>query len=412
MLLAPEASALSTELRGPNFALITIRKYRIIDYRLEQALYLDRSYRPRRRRGRWRLWPLILVAIIAIILYEQRPSWIVRPSLEPTPIPTRSAASYQAEAEALLAEDDYAGAVASYRQMSRLEPNNSEPYVAMARLYLLQQDLPRAYELALQAVEANPDDADALATLARVEDWRGEYEAALNYALDALEIDPENVAALAALAEVYTDVGNWEVAQDYLDQALTIDPENVLALRNQAYLFERQGEYEAAVAAYDKAIELAPNRYDLYIERGRQYRIGLLDYDKANESYRQAVDVYQSAITLDALGFGLYNVGDHLQAIRVLRDAVEADPTYGPAQVHLGMALYARRNYEDAAPALETGVMLLGDTARIEHLYTLGLANIFKDPPECDKARPWLEKALEIDPESGPALEGLALCNR
>jgi len=375
-------------------------------------MYLDRSYRPRRRRGKWRFWPLILLAIIAIILYEQRPSWLTERSLEPTPIPTRSAASYQAEAEEMLAADDYESAIASYRQMARLEADNPVPYTAMAGLYLLQQDLPRAYELAQQAVDADPESADALAILARIEDWQGEYEASLNHALDALEIDPENVDALAVLAEVYIDVGNWEVAQGYLDQAFAIDPLNVLALRNQAYLFERQGQYEEAIAAYNRAIEIVPNRYDLYIERGRQYRIGLLDYDKANESYREAVEVYESAITLDALGFGLYNVGDHLQAIRVLRDAVEADPNYGPAQVHLGMALYARRNYEDTAPTLEKGIQLLGDKARIEHLYTLGLAYIFKDPPECDKATPWLLKALEIDPESGPALEGLALCNK
>jgi tetratricopeptide (TPR) repeat protein len=91
---------------------------------------------------------------------------------------------------------------------------------------------------------------------------------------------------------------------------------------------------------------------------------------------------------------------------------VEDDPNYGPAQVHLGMALYARRNYEDAVPALEKGITILGDKARIEHLYTLGLAYIYKDPSECDKAEVWLRKALEVDPESGPALEGLALCNR
>ena len=375
-------------------------------------MYLDRDYRPRRRRGKWRFWPLILLAVIAIILYEQRPSWLSQSPIQPTPIPTRSAASYQAEAAAKLAEHDYDGALAAYRQMSRLEPDNPTPYVAMARLYLLLQEVPKAYEAAQQAVEADPDSPEALTVLARVEDWRDEYEAALNHALDALEIDPENADALAVLGEIYTDVGNWNVAQDYIDQALALEPDNVLALRNQAYLYERLGEYEEAVATYNKAIEIAPKRYDLYIERGRQYRIGLLDYDKANESYREAVDVYESAITLDALGFGLYNVGDHLQAIRVLRRAVEDDPNYGPAQVHLGMALYARRNYEDAVPALEKGVTLLGDQARIEHLYTLGLAYIYKDPPECDKAEIWLRKALEIDPESGPALEGLALCNQ
>jgi tetratricopeptide (TPR) repeat protein len=302
--------------------------------------------------------------------------------------------------------------MAAYRQMSRLEPDNPLPYVALSKLYLLLQDVSQSYAMAQEAVDVAPDDPDALAALARAEDWRGDYEEAINHALDALEIDPEHVTTLAVLAEIYADVGNWDVAQDYLDQALALDGNHILTWRNQAYLHERKGEYDEAVQAYANALELAPQRFDLLIEQGRQYRIGLLDYERANESYRAAVEVYESPITLDALGFGLYNVGDHLQAIRTLRRAVELDPNYGPAQVHLGMALYARRNYEDTVPALERGIELLGERSRIEHYYTLGLAHIFKDPSDCEAAERWLRKALEIEPESGPALEGMALCAR
>ncbi|MCB0044099.1 MAG: tetratricopeptide repeat protein [Caldilineaceae bacterium] len=375
-------------------------------------MYLDRSYKPRRRRGRWRWWPIFLLAAIAIFLYEQRPAWLLEPSLEPTPVPTRSGASFQAEAENYLAAGDFQSAMTAYRRMAQLEPTDPAPLTALSQLNLMLQDIPASYADAQDAVARGPDDPDALAALARVEDWRGEYEAAINHALDALEIDPEHVDALAVLAEIYADVGNWQIAQDYLDQAFALDQNSVLTWRNQAYLYERQGEYEEAVAAYAQAISLAPLRYDLYIEQGRQYRVGLAEFEKANDSYRRAVEVYESPVTLDALGFGLYNIGDHLQAIRTLRDAVEMDPDYGPAQVHLGMALYARRNYEDTVPALERGIELLGDDARVEHYYTLGLAYIFKDPPDCGQAEPWLRKALELEPESGPALEGLAICAR
>ena len=141
-----------------------------------------------------------------------------------------------------------------------------------------------------------------------------------------------------------------------------------------------RANYERSVELYKQAIAVAPDRFDLYIELGRQYRVGLFEYDLANDAYRQAVEAYESAITLDALGFGLYNVGDHLQAVRVLRDAVELDPEYGPALVHLGMALYARRNYEDAVVALEKGVNILGEDARIEHIYTLGLGLHLQKP--------------------------------
>jgi tetratricopeptide (TPR) repeat protein len=252
---------------------------------------------------------------------------------------------------------------------------------------------------------------EALNAAARIENWRGDNEIAIQHAFDAQEIEPQNATTLAILAEIYTDEGNWSVADDYLTQALTLEPENVMALRNRAYWQELQGDYEGAIASYDAAIAAAPYRFDLYIGKGRQYRVGLLDFEKANAAYRQAVEAYESPVTLDALGDGLYNAGDYLGAVETLRDAIELDPTYGPALVHLGMAYYARRNYEDAATYLEVGLSFLGDRARIEQLYTAGLAHIYKVPSECDKAEPWLRKALEIHEGATPALEGLRLCN-
>lgn len=375
-------------------------------------MYLDRTYKPRRkRRGVARFWPLIALAVVAIVLYEQQPAWLSPQSIAPTVEPTRSGAAFLADAEIAYASGDIAATIEAYQQVIRLEPDNAKPLAALSALYLVLQDVPKAAELAEKAAALAPGDPDALNALARARDWQGDYESALNYALDALEVQPKNATSLAILAEVYTDVGNWDTAEDYLEQAIEADPKNVLALRNTAYLSEMRGDYEAAIAAYDQAIAAAPYRFDLYIGKARQYRVGLLDYEKAIETYRQAVEVNESAVTLDALGDGLYNAGDHLQAVRVLRQAVELDPDYGPALVHLGMALYARRNYEDAAVELEKGLASVGDSARIEQIYTLGLAYIYKSPPECDKAAVWLNKALAIDPESGPALEGLALCN-
>jgi len=374
-------------------------------------MYLDRTYRPRRRRrGLGRYWPLMLLIALGIILYEQQPSWLAPGRAAPTAIPTRSAVSYLADADIAYRSGDIAGAIAAYEQVMRLEPQNPKPLAALSSLYLILHDLDRSRQLAEQAVALAPKDPEALNAMARILDWQGDYDAAVNYALDALEIEPENATTLAILGEIYTDVGNWAVAEDYLQQAQAADPENVMALRNQAYLHEMRGEYEAAIQVYERAIAVAPYRFDLYMERGRQYRVGLQDFEKAIEDYRKAVEAYKAPVTLDALGDGLYNYGDHLQAVRVLQEAVELDPEYGPAQVHLGMALYARRNYEDAAAALEKGLALVGDAARIEQIYTLGLAHIYKDPTECDKARVWLNKALEIDPQSGPALEGLSLC--
>jgi tetratricopeptide (TPR) repeat protein len=376
-------------------------------------MYLDRSYRPRRKqRGFWRFWPLYLLAVLGIIIYEQQPAWLAPRLPEPTAIPTRSAVSFLADADIAYRSGNIDAAIAAYAHVMQLEPDNAKAPAALSALYLILNDYDKALALGRKAVELAPQDPDALNALARAEDWLGLYESALNHALDALEISPNNPNTLAILGEIYTDVGNWSVAQNYLEQALEIDPQNVLALRNWAYLYEMRGDYRSAVKYYEKAIAAAPYRFDLYIGLGRQYRIGLRDFENAIEAYRAAVAAYQAPVTLDALGDGLYNAGDHLQAVRVLRQAVEMDPNYGPAHLHLGMALYARRNYEDAAASLERGMELMGDRARIEQVYTLGLAHIYKDPSECDKAEPWLRRALERHSQAGPALEGLRICGR
>ena len=359
-----------------------------------------------------RFWPLMLLAVIGIILYEQKPAWIVARIPEPTVIPTRSAVSFLADADIAYRSGNIAESIAAYEQVMRLEPTNPKPLAALSALYIILQDLDKSYALAQQALALAPRDVEVLNAAARISNWRGENEIAIQYAFDAQELDSQNATTLAILAEIYTDEGNWAVADDYLTQAVTLEPENVMALRNRAYWYELQGEYELAIETYDTAIAAAPYRFDLYIGKGRQYRVGLLDYEQANAAYRQAVEAYESPVTLDALGDGLYNAEDYLGAVETLRRAIDLDPTYGPALVHLGMAYYARRNYEDAASFLEQGLAIIGDAARIEQVYTAGLANIYKAPSDCDKAVPWLRKALEMHPDAAPASEGLRLCNQ
>jgi tetratricopeptide (TPR) repeat protein len=375
-------------------------------------MYLDRTYRPRRRRQGWgRFWPLYLVAVIGVILYEQQPAWLAPRSVTPTPVPTRAAIAFMADANMALAAGDYDVTITALQRVIELEPLNAEALVELSQIQLMFGRDEQARNYAQRAVDAAPQNPAALTALARALNWTGDNEAAINAAFDALEVAPDDATALAVLGEIYTDEGNREQAEHYLDEALKKEPKNVTALRNRSYYLEVRGDYEAAIATLQEAITVAPKRFDLYIELGRQYRVGLLDYEKANEAYTKAVAAYEAPITLDAQGDGLYNTGDHLQAVRVLRKAIEIDPNYGPALVHLGMALYARRNYEDAAPSLEKGLRLIGDHARVEQLYTAGLAYINKEPRDCQRAVPWLLKALAMNAEASPAIIGLKACD-
>ena len=162
------------------------------------TMQLDRDYRPRRRGG-WlgKLWPLLILFVVAVVLYETQPNWLVQRQVMPTPTPTLSIVTFMADAQASLSRGDYGAAIAAYTQVSRLQPENPEPLVIMARLQMINQDIPAAYAVARRAVDAAPENAAALTALARAEDWLGEFETALDRALDAFEIDPNNVETLA-----------------------------------------------------------------------------------------------------------------------------------------------------------------------------------------------------------------------
>ena len=206
-------------------------------------------------------------------------------------------------------------------------------------------------------------------------------------------------------------MGNYSVALEYLEEALAIDPLNVLALRNLGYLFEIQRDHERAIAEYSRAIELAPKRPDLYIEVGRQYQ-RLDEWGLAIESYEKAANVGETAFALDALGWALWQSGDHLQALRILRRAAELEPENGLVLAHLGMAYYRRLNYESAAETLERALAILDeDEINAQITLILGLSHVLKKPQECDLAVPWLRKTLEFAPGLSSALYGLRRCN-
>jgi len=65
-----------------------------------------------------------------------------------------------------------------------------------------------------------------------------------------------------------------------------------------------------------------------------------------------------------------------------------------------------RLNWEEAIPHFKKAIDL--GARSVEYYYELGLSYVFLN--QCDQALPWLDQALELDPDSQPAKEGLKLC--
>jgi tetratricopeptide (TPR) repeat protein len=370
-------------------------------------MYLDRRYRGRRRRSLWPVIPLLVLLGAGLYFLGTRTRFFENPfnPLMPTPTPTRTALSYLAEAEDYYKAGQLANALKAYGRAAELEPDNDEAFRQQAWL-LIQLGHPAKAVAPAQKAASIKENAQNLSILAMALDWAGQYDEAIKTALQAVDNDPVSAEAHAITAEIYMDKNNWARALDEIETAVKLNPDSAVVQRNLGYVLDNQGRHKEALAAFVRAAVIAPKLGLIYTTAGNGY-LALGDYDNAIIQYEKTVEATpDSPVGYDALGHASALAGDPDRGLSMLKKAIEIDPEYGPAYAHLGRLYYTQLNYESAIEnflkAFDLGVN------NEEYFYELGLAYAYLD--DCPSAVKWLEKALEVNPESAPAQQGIQRC--
>lgn len=367
---------------------------------------------------------LILVIVILLVggYYANSQFELVRNPFEtptPTLTPTRTTLSYLAEAQAYYEQGKLPEAIAAYEIVAEREPENDEVRRELVHLYIYVSEYAPALAYAREAEAINGDDARNLAVLALALDWNAEMDEAYSTAQLAVELAPESASTHAVLAEVLADLGSWYQAVPEAETAVELDPRNLEAQRVMGYSYEVQGKYSEAIPHYEKALELNPMLPYLYLTLGRNYRALAANQwgtAAADTSFKTAVEMFRKGLEIAPddhwlrfeLGKTLFQAGDQEIGIRELRKATELKPDMPEAYSQLGVALYLRRAYEEAIEIMERAVEL-GGISDINY-YIIGLSYLNLEEEDCENGVPWLLKALEENPEAGPALDGLERC--
>lgn len=322
--------------------------------------------RPRKRRrfNPWRALLLLLLIAAGIYAYALIQSREIESPFIPPPTPTRSAYSYQAEAETLYLEGDLSGAIAAYEQAIRLAPEDVRLYVPLVRLLALEGRTKDAVKWGEDAVALAPDSAQAWAVLGMAYDWDGQVPKAIDACLHAVELDSAYGEAHAYLAEAYADANRWNEALEAIQIALSLAPDSVDVHRDYGYVLETMGNWSGAIEAYRKALEIHPNLAYIYMDVGRNYQ-ALAETANAIEAFGRAAELDPDrAEALDQLGWTYYAIQEYERAQAYLEQAIEVDPKYAPAYGHLATVFYVRRNYESAIPNYEKAIQLAYRAAR------------------------------------------------
>src|ERR1700679_91593 len=144
-------------------------------------------------------------------------------------------------------------AIAIYKKIAKLAPNEIEPLERLAELYIQQGILSEARPIILQIAEVHVK--------------ANRVQKAIEVIKRLVEVEPENPRVQMKLAELYSaigqkkeaantylqharrlwDRGNFTESSNVVDHALAVEPEDPAAIMLKAQLVARAGNFEQAV---------------------------------------------------------------------------------------------------------------------------------------------------------------------
>jgi TolB-like protein/Flp pilus assembly protein TadD len=290
-----------------------------------------------------------------------------------------------------------------------------------ANIFLIQSEIAKTVANALRTT-LSPEEQDRIASvptenLAAYEAyllgrqrWARETAAALVEAVDyfqqAIELDPGFALAYVGLADSYAEQVFLGVlareeglarARAAADKALALDDQLGEAYNSLAGIKE-WGDLEGAEAMYRRALELNPNYATAYYYYGFLLRQSLGRSEEALALHRKAAELDPlSASIISEVGADLESLGRFDEALTRYQRALEVDPGYAAAYTTIGAHYWwVSGRLDEAVVWYAKGISLDPGDPRKPAL----LGFLFLDLGDRGKAEYWIERSIELGPES------------
>lgn len=254
---------------------------------------------------------------------------------------------------------------------------------------------------------------------------------------DVRQPTPAQAAAVAD-GELAIDAGDYQEAIDIFESLLDENPSLTVAYVGIGRAYQDQGEFARAEPAYERAARLEPENFRAQYGHGEVLRaLGRLR--DALRAFRRALTIDPNDVAaLNAMGGTLVELGMPGSAIPAAEKAVELDPTNGRLRAALGTAFMLAKRYPEAIDEYEIAIELAGNDPEIitnlvecyaregrfreavnagEVLVSIApspmvwerLGRAYFKTGDFDASLESYRRALEIDPEYWPALNGVGV---
>lgn len=301
--------------------------------------------------------------------------------------------------------EDYTVAVSLLKKaIAVCDATLTSPVLSLATVYAAMDNLPEAEKLLTQVFTKEPENRKALYLLVDIQKHRKDGAAAMKTLDRIIQLNPRDTEAQYQKGLLYIENGEFDKALAVSQEMKKTFPDRPEGDRLQGFAWFFKKQYSDAIAPLQKSLVQQPNA-------GTYYILGLSHYYR-NES-EQAVNQFQKALDLQPsftrarvhLALLLLNKKRMDEAVQEAKTAIAQDDENALAHNILGSAYLSKGNYADGLAELNRALALDPTLADVHVKKGLVAMKRGKGP----EAESELAAAVRIKPEAQDARRILAL---
>jgi len=226
----------------------------------------------------------------------------------------------------------------------------------------------------------------------------GEIKKATIQLKEVEHLSPQEPQAHYLLALAYSSEHQFDLAaseyESLLKNAAKDDPANTDVYMYLGQLYYSESKYPQAIEEFLKIMHFDPTNTSALYLLGSVYADSNA-HPQAIAAFRQVLQTDpENSEALNSLGYIYAEDGSHLvEAIRMIRKAIEIDPTSGAYYDSLGWALYKKGQFAESLMALQKAQTFIEDEILYDHL-----GDVFKALKENILACKYWRKSLDLNP--------------
>lgn len=293
----------------------------------------------------------------------------------------------------------YADAVPPLEKLVRLAPGTFEVQELLGLVYTAQSQDTKGNEHLAKAVRIRPNDAAARSNLAASYAKLGKMDLALEQFSKAVELAPDNYDSNHNLGEAYVRTGDIAKAVPYLEKAQRITPSSYDNGYDLSLAYLVAGRLSDARSSVQSLLKIK--------DTGELHNL-LAQIEEKDGNYIAAVNQFEAAAHIEPSESNLFDWAGELMvhrtldpAVEVFRQATDRYPNSPRLMVGLGMAYYARGNYDDAVKALLRGADLNPADPRVYKFLSRAYDS---SPSQANEVIERFRRFAELQPNNGMAL--------